>query len=119
MYCRASKEEDGRRPVGFYETQIQVQNRRVTKTSEGDFELSEGDVLVVPPNISRDHAGNGPTARLIVYTRDLVHIAQGYPAKESVVPNKQCTLLKPGTVLDSIAEGGSGGKHFELIENAD
>ena len=119
MYCRASKEEDGRRPVGFYETQIQVQNRRVTKTSEGDFELSEGDVLVVPPNISRDHAGNGPTTRLIVYTRDLVHIAQGYPAKESVVPNKQCTLLKPGTVLDSIAEGGSGGKHFELIENAD
>lgn len=119
MYCRASKEEDGRRPVGFYETQIQVQNRRVTKTSEGDFELSEGDVLVVPPNISRDHAGNGPTARLIVYTRDLVHIAQGYPAKESVMPNKQCTLLKPGTVLDSIAEGGSGGKHFELIENAD
>ena len=119
MYCRASKEEDGRRPVGFYETQIQVQNRRMTKTSEGDFELSEGDVLVVPPNISHEHAGNGPTARLIVYTRDLVHIAQGYPATESVVPNKQCTLLKPGTVLDSIAEGGSGGKHFELIENAD
>ena len=119
MYCRASKEEDGRRPVGFYETQIQVQNRRMTKTSEGDFELSEGDVLVVPPNISREHAGNGPTARLIVYTRDLVHIAQGYPARESVVSNKQCTLLKPETVLDSIAEGGSGGKHFELIENAD
>ena len=119
MYCRASKEEDGRSPVGFYETQIQVQNKRVTKTSEGDFELSEGDVLVVPPNISREHAGNGPTARLIVYTRNSVQIAQGYPARESVVPNKQCTLLKPGTVLDSVAEGGSGGKHFELIENAD
>jgi quercetin dioxygenase-like cupin family protein len=119
MYCRASKEEDGRGPVGFYETQIQVQNKRVTKTSEGDFELSEGDVLVVPPNISREQAGNGPTARLIVYTRNSVQIAQGYPARESVVPNKQCTLLKPGTVLDSIAEGGSGGKHFELIENAD
>jgi hypothetical protein len=29
------------------ETQIQVQNKRVTKTSEGDFELAEGDVLVV------------------------------------------------------------------------
>lgn len=119
MYCRASKGEDERRPVGFYETQIQVQNKRVTKTSEGDFELSEGDVLVVPPNISREHAGDGPTARLIVYTRNLVQIAQGYPARESVVPDKQCTLLKPGTVLDSIAEGGSGGKHFELVENAD
>ena len=119
MYCRASKEEDGRRPVGFCETQIQVQNKRVTKTSEGDFELCEGDVLVVPPNISREHAGNGPTARLIVYTRNLVQIAQGYPARESVVPEKQCTLLKPGTVLDSIVEGGSGGKHFELVENAD
>jgi mannose-6-phosphate isomerase-like protein (cupin superfamily) len=35
------------------------------------------------------------------------------------VPDKQCTLLKPTTVLDKVEEGGSGGKHFELVENAD
>jgi len=48
-----------------------------------------------------------------------VQIAESYPKKESVIPNKQCTLLKPTTVLDQVEEGGSGGKHFELVENAD
>lgn len=119
MYCRASKGADGRRPAGFYETQIQVQNSRVTKTPEGDFELAEGDVLVVPPNIGHEHSGDGPTTRLIVHTRHPVQIAEGYPVREGAVPDKQCTLLKPGTVLDRVSEGGSGGKHFELVENAD
>jgi quercetin dioxygenase-like cupin family protein len=119
MHCRASKGADGRRPAGFCETQIQVQNNRVTKTQEGDFELAEGDVLVLPPNISQEHFGDGDTTRLIVYSRKPVQIAEGYPVRESFVPNKQCTLLKPATVLDKVAEGGSGGKHFELVENAD
>jgi quercetin dioxygenase-like cupin family protein len=119
MHCRVSKGTDGQRPAGFCETQIQVQNKRVTKTSEGDFELIQGDVLVVPPNISHANSGEGPTTRLIVYTRSPVQIAQSYPVKESVIPNKQCTLLKPTTVLDKVEEGGSGGKHFELVENAD
>ena len=119
MHCRASKGTDGRRPAGFHETQIQVQNKRMTKTPEGDFELAEGDVLVVPPNISHEHIGDGPTTRLIVYTRNPVQIAQGYPVREGIEPNKQCTLLKPATVLDKVSEGGSGGKHFELVENSD
>jgi quercetin dioxygenase-like cupin family protein len=119
MHCRASKGEDGRRPAGFSETQIQVQNRRLTQTSEGDFELDEGDVLVVPASIQHENRGDGPTTRLIVYTRSPLQIAKTYPVKESVVPNKQCTLLKPKTVLDKVEEGGSGGKHFELVENAD
>lgn len=119
MHCRTSKGADGRRPAGFCETQIQVENKRVTRTSEGDFELVEGDVLVVPPSISHKNSGNGPTTRLIVYSRSPVQIANTYPVKESVVPNKQCTLLKPTTVLDKVEEGGSGGKHFELVENAD
>ncbi|HTF92099.1 MAG TPA: hypothetical protein VK632_03590, partial [Verrucomicrobiae bacterium] len=119
MHCRASKGTDGHRPAGFCETQIQVQSKRVTRTTEGDFELVEGDVLVVPPNISHENSGDGPTTRLVVYTRNPVQIAQTYPVKESAVPNKQCTLLKPTTVLDKVEEGGSGGKHFELVENAD
>lgn len=119
MHCRASKGTDGHRPAGFCETQIQVQNKRMTRTSEGDFELVEGDVLVVPPDITHENSGDGPTTRLVVYTRNPVQIAQTYPVKESAVPNKQCTLLKPTTVLDKVEEGGSGGKHFELVENAD
>ena len=119
MHCRASKGVDGRRPTGFYETQIQVENRRVTKTSEGEFELTAGEVLVVPPTISHENNGDGPTTRLVVYTRNPMQLAQGYPFKKSESPNKQCILLKPKSVLDKVAEGGSGGKHFELVENAD
>src|SRR5581483_8066108 len=119
MHCRSAKGADGRRPAGFYETQIQVQNQRVTKTSEGDFALVEGDVLVVPPSIAHENSGMGPTTRLIVYTRNPVEIAQSYPVRQGVAPNKQCIWLKPSTVLDKVEEGGSGGKHFELVENAD
>jgi quercetin dioxygenase-like cupin family protein len=119
MHCRSAQGEDGRRPAGFYETQIQVQNQRATNTSEGDFALDIGDLLVVPPNVSHRNSGNGPTTRLVVYTRNPVQIAQTYPKKEGVIPNKQCILLKPTTVLDQVEEGGSGGKHFELVENAD
>ena len=119
MYCHSGLGEDGRRPAGFCETQVQVQNRRVTNTTEGDFELDIGDLLVVPPTVHHRNSGTGPTTRLIVYTRNPVQIAQSYPKKESVIPNKQCTLLKPTTVLDQVEEGGSGGKHFELVENAD
>lgn len=54
MHCRSAKSADGRRPAGFCETQIQVQNKRITKTSEGDFQLVEGDVLVVPPSITHE-----------------------------------------------------------------
>src|SRR6185503_2793692 len=58
MHCRASKGTDGHRPAGFCETQIQVQSKRVTRTNEGDFELVEGDVLVVPPNITHENSGD-------------------------------------------------------------
>lgn len=120
QYCRGPKGSNGHRPNGFCETQIQVQNKRVTKTSEGDFELEIGDVLVLPPTIHHDNTGHGASTRLIVYTRNPMQIGHTYPVKESVIPNKQCTLLKPATVLDKVDEGAaSGGKHFELVENAD
>lgn len=120
QYCRGPKGSNGHRPNGFSETQIQVQSKRVTKTSEGDFDLDIGDVLVLPPSIHHDNAGSSASTRLIVYTRNPMQIGHTYPVKESVVPNKQCTLLKPATVLDKVDEGAaSGGKHFELVENAD
>lgn len=116
MHCRSSKGKDGHRPAGFCETQIHVQNKRATHTSEGDFELEEGDVLVVPPSVVHENSGDGPTTRLIVYTRHPVQIAQSVPVKQGIIPNRQCTLLKPKMVLDQVEEGGSGGKHFELLK---
>jgi len=119
MYCRSGQGQESQRPVGFCETQVQVIGQRVSNTSEGDFILDTGDVLVLPYGIGHKNQGDGPTARLVVYTRTPVQIAQTYPVKESAVPGKQCILLKPATVLDKVEEGGSGGKHFELVENAD
>lgn len=119
MYCRAAKSAEERRSPEFCETQIQVENKRTTRTSEGDFELAEGDLLVVPPNLGYEHAGPGSTTRLIVYTRSPVRIAEHCPARQSFLPNEPCILLRPAAVLDRVEEGGSGGKHFELVENAD
>ena len=42
MHCRSSKGKDGHRPA-----------------SEGDFELEEGDVLVVPPSVVHETAAMG------------------------------------------------------------
>ena len=120
QYCRGAKGANGHRPAGFYEIQIQVQNSRVTHTSEGDFALDESDVLVLPPSVSHHNSGMGAATRLIVYTRSPMQIGHTYPVKESVVPNKQSVLLTPKRVLDKIDEGAaSGGKHFELLENGD
>jgi hypothetical protein len=83
MHCRASKDTDGRGPAGFCETQIQVRNKRVTKTSEGDFELAEGDVLVVPPNVSHANQGDGPATRLIVYTRSAFRSPKPIPSRKA------------------------------------
>jgi hypothetical protein len=80
MHCRTGN-ADGHWPAGFCETQIQVQNKRVTRTPEGDFELSERDVLIVPPNISGEHFGHGPDHKAIVYTRTPVGIAQRLSGK--------------------------------------
>jgi hypothetical protein len=62
MHCRSSKSTDGRRPAGFCETQIQVQNKRMTKTSEGD-------ILVVPSNITHENSGDGPTTLIRCFER--------------------------------------------------
>lgn len=119
MLCRSSRAENNHRPKGNYETQIQVRNNCVTRTPQGDFELEEGDVLVIPPDVRHETLGEGPTIQLIVYTQAPLLIAESYPVKQSVFPERNCTFLKPKTVLDLVQEGGSGGKHFELVENAD
>ncbi|MDH3444569.1 MAG: hypothetical protein OEN50_11630 [Deltaproteobacteria bacterium] len=105
------------RPKGQYEVQVQVENKRTTKTPQGDFELDEGDLLVVPPDINSTVSGQGVTSRLIIYTNKPVHVAKGYPVKDH--QDKKFIFLQPKKVLDLVEEGRSGGKHFELVENED
>ena len=109
--------DSGRRD--FVKLRFKCRNKRVTKTSEGDFELTEGDVLVVPNEITMKTTAMAQPRVWSFIHEDQCRSPKPIPSKESVIPNKQCTLLKPTTVLDKVEEGGSGGKHFELVENAD
>lgn len=117
MTTRSSSDGDTRHKAkGQHEVHVQVENGRTTSTDRGDFELSEGDLLVVPPEVSHKNFGPAGTARLIIYTTRPLHVAKGYPVKGE---EKDIIFLKPKEVLDLVEEGKSGGKHFELIENED
>ncbi len=125
MTTRSSLEGGTNHKVkGWEEVQIQVENKCTTSTSEGDFELKEGEVLVVPSEVSHRNSGEGGTTRLVIYTRRPLQVAKGYPVKdeEKEVKNRserKCMYLKPKEVLELVEEGPSGGKHFELLENED
>ncbi len=117
MTTRSTPNGDtGHKAKGQYETYVQVENKCTTNTAQGDFELNEGDLLVVPPEIGHKNSGPEGTTRLIIYTRRTMHVAKGYPVKGE---EKDIIFLKPKEVLDLVEEGPSGGKHFELIENED
>ena len=96
---------------------VQVGGSGAVPTAKGDFDLTQGDVLALPPAVARANPAGG--TRLVVYTSKPLHVAQGYPAKDERTTAAECLLLKPSEVLDQVDEGLSGGQHFELIENED
>ena len=100
-----------------HEVCVQMAGSGTVPTAHGDFELTEGDVLALPPGAVRANPNGG--TRLVVYTRKPLHVAKGYPAQDERNTAAECVLLKPGEVLDQVDEGHSGGKHFELMENED
>ncbi len=117
MVTSAPQTNGEHRPKGHYEVQIQVENKRTTKTPQQNFELDEGDLLVIPPDTQPTVSGQGATSRLIVYTKKPLQVAKGYPVKEQ--EQQKQIFLQPKKVLDLVEEGRSGGKHFELVENED
>ncbi len=96
---------------------VQVGGSGKVPTAKGDFELAQGEVLALPPGVARANPAGG--TRLVVYTREPLHVAKGYPAKDERTTAAECLVLKPSEVLDQVDEGPSGGRHFELIENED
>ena len=100
-----------------HEVSVQIGGAGTVPTSQGDFDLSQGDVLALPPGVARSNPHGG--TRLVVYTQKPLHVAKGYPAQDDRTTAAECVLLTPGNVLDQVDEGVSGGKHFELIENED
>ncbi len=101
---------------GQHEVQVQVENKCTTRTDRGDFELSVGDLLVVPAEVNHKNTGQAGTSRLLIYTKKPLQVAKGFPVQGE---ERDMIFLKPTEVLDQVEEGPSGGKHFELVENED
>jgi len=95
--------------------------RTCHSTKEGDNRLgpSLSNIVGAKAAARSGYANYSQAMRTAGITWDEQTLDRFIANPESVVPNKQCTLLKPTTVLDKVEEGGSGGKHFELVENAD
>jgi mannose-6-phosphate isomerase-like protein (cupin superfamily) len=103
---------------GWSEVHIQVENQRVSRTPQGETSLDPSDLLVVPAGTSHESFGDEPSTRLIVRTRRPVQVAKGYPEKDGSSEGG-LIHLRPSQVTESIEEGASGGKHFELVANED
>ena len=93
-----------------HEVSVQIGDAGTVPTSQGDFDLSQGDLLALPPGVARPNPEGG--TRLVVRAKKALHVAKGYPVKDDRTTAAGCVLLKPGEVLDQVEEGPSGGKAF-------
>jgi hypothetical protein len=103
----------------YHAAYIQIGETSTAATSKGEFRLEEGNVLALSPEVRRTLTDDGPTTRLVIYTKKPLHIAKEYPVPDSRTTATDCLFLEPKKVLDIVEEGPSGGKHFELLENED
>jgi mannose-6-phosphate isomerase-like protein (cupin superfamily) len=60
------------------EVHFQLSGRRATRTSQGEFMLETGDMLLIPPGVTHRNIGGMPTIRIVLYTRNPLHIADEY-----------------------------------------
>ena len=58
------------RGFGQDEVHFQLKGSRATRTTQGEFPLSPGDFLLVPPGVSHRNVGDESTIRIVLYTRD-------------------------------------------------
>jgi mannose-6-phosphate isomerase-like protein (cupin superfamily) len=118
MTTKSPSETPHEEADGWSEVHIQVENQRVSRTQQGEIALEPSDLLVVPAGTSHESFGDEPSTRLIVRTRRPLQVAKGYPEQDA---SSQDGLihLRPSAVTESIEEGASGGKHFELVVNED
>jgi mannose-6-phosphate isomerase-like protein (cupin superfamily) len=123
MTSTAAAEEDSRAPDGWHEVRIQVENTRTIKAGSASYDLELADLLVIPPGVTYDVAGDGPSTQLVIYTRRPLGIAEGFPYEEgkTAVNGKTgaCLLVRPAQAAPLVQEGASGGAHFKLVENED
>jgi mannose-6-phosphate isomerase-like protein (cupin superfamily) len=60
------------------EVHFQLSGRRATRTSQGEFMLETGDMLLIPPGVTHRNIGGMPTIRIVLYTRKPLGVADEY-----------------------------------------
>ena len=60
------------------EVHFQLSGRRATRTSQGEFVLETGDMVLIPPGVTHRNVGDMPTIRIVLYTRNPLRVAEEY-----------------------------------------
>lgn len=60
------------------EVHFQLSGRRATRTSQGEYMLETGDMLLIPPGVTHRNIGGMPTIRIVLYTRSPLSLADEY-----------------------------------------
>jgi mannose-6-phosphate isomerase-like protein (cupin superfamily) len=60
------------------EVHFQLSGRRATRTSQGEFVLETGDMVLIPPGVTHRNIGGMPTIRIVLYTRNPLRVADEY-----------------------------------------
>ena len=63
------------------EVHFQLSGRRATRTSQGEYMLETGDMLVIPPGVTHRNIGGMPTIRMVLYTKKPLQVADEYTAR--------------------------------------
>lgn len=68
---------------GFQQDEVhfQLSGIRATRTTQGEFSLEPGDALLIPLGVSHRNVGNMATIRIVLYTRDTLHVTDAYNAR--------------------------------------
>jgi mannose-6-phosphate isomerase-like protein (cupin superfamily) len=60
------------------EVHFQLSGRRATRTSQGEYLLETGDMLLIPPGVAHRNVGGMPTIRIVLYTKNPLQVADEY-----------------------------------------
>jgi mannose-6-phosphate isomerase-like protein (cupin superfamily) len=63
------------------EVHFQLSGLRATRTSQGEFVLETGDMVLIPPGVTHRNIGGMPTIRIVLYTRHPLRVAPEYRAR--------------------------------------
>lgn len=69
------------RGYGQDEVHFQLSGRRATRTSQGEYMLETGDMVLIPPGVSHRNVGGMPTTRIVLYAKHPLRVTGEYAAR--------------------------------------